>query len=570
MVKSTTDYPWLKSYHPNMPHTINPDKYESLLDIFTEVAQNFSQQTAFECMGAKLTFKQFDELSTHFAAYLQKKTDLLPGDRIAIQLPNILQSPIAIAGALKAGLIVVNTNPLYTEREMEHQFKDAGVKAIVVLANFAHKVEAILSKTNIRHIFTTEIGDMLGFPKKFIVNAAVKHIKKMVPTYDLPSELSFTEILKAGKSCDYQRIPVTTQDLALLQYTGGTTGVAKGAMLTHRNIIANIEQLDVLLRAHGAKFGEETMVTALPLYHIFSFSVNFLTMLKIGASNILIPNPRDMKSFIKELKKTDFTLITGVNTLFNGMLNYPEFADVNFRNLKISISGGMAVQRAVTERWLDVTGCPLTEGYGLTEASPVVSVNPLDGSGKMATIGLPLASTVLSVRDDNDNELEEGAVGEICVKGPQVMSGYWNIPEETRKTFTPSGWLKTGDIGVMDSDGYFKIVDRKKDMILVSGFNVYPNEIEDVIACHPDVLEVAAIGVPDERSTEAVKVFIVKKDEHLTPESIISYCKENMTGYKIPRHIEFRTELPKTEVGKILRRALKEEELAKASSVLRR
>lgn len=553
---------WLDNYPQDVVHEINPDAYGSLVELLEESFQKFRNRVAFECMGGKLTYGEVDEASKNFASYLQNNTNLKQGDRIAIQMPNLLQYPVVMFGALRAGLVIVNTNPLYTEREMEHQFTDAGVKAIVILANFASKLQTVLPKTNIEHVIVTTIGEFLPFPKNHIVNFVVKNIKKMVPAYSLPNAISVKKALKLGAEGSFKAPKIVSTDLAFLQYTGGTTGVSKGAMLTHRNIVANLEQN----RAWMAKFleeGKEVVITALPLYHIFSLTVNCMTFSKIGATNVLITNPKDIKAFIKDLKKADFSIITGVNTLFNALMNDPEFADVGFDNLKVSIGGGMAVQKNVALRWKEITGQPLTEGYGLTETAPVLCCNPIDGSGKIGCIGLPFPSSEVAVLDDEGNILQQGEVGEICARGPQVMKGYWQREEETAKVFTKDGWLRTGDIGLMDEDGYFKIVDRKKDMILVSGFNVFPNEVEDVVAMHSGVLEVAVIGVPDERSTEAVKVFVVKKDDGLTAEELKAHCKENLAGYKVPKHYEFRTELPKTPVGKILRRLLKEEEMAK-------
>ncbi|MEH0155801.1 AMP-binding protein [Limibacter armeniacum] len=567
MKLETAQKPWFNNYPKDVAHEINPDRYSSLIELFEESFLKFGDKIAYECMGGKLTYKELDTASKRFAAYLQNQTNLEPGDRIAIQMPNLLQYPIAMFGALRAGLVIVNTNPLYTEREMEHQFNDSGAKAIVILANFASKLEKILKQTEIETVIVTEIGDMLTFPKNLLVNAVVKYGKKMVPPFSLPKMLTFKEVLRGGAKTNFTPAKITNEDIAFLQYTGGTTGVSKGAMLTHRNIIANLEQnsewMDKFLEE-----GKEIVITALPLYHIFSLTVNCMTMLKIGAHNILITNPRDMNGFIKEIKNAKFSVITGVNTLFNGMLNHSNFSDIDFSSLKVTVGGGMAVQKAVAMRWQEVTGSPLTEGYGLTESSPVLCCNPIDGSGKIGFIGLPFPSTDVAIMDDDGNILPQGEVGEICASGPQIMKGYWQRDEETAKTFTKDGWLRTGDIGMMDEDGYFKIVDRKKDMILVSGFNVYPNEVEDVVAMHEGVLEVAAIGIPDEKSTEAVKVFIVKKDQHLSEDAVKAFCKENLTAYKVPKHIEFRTELPKTNVGKILRRSLKEEELEKAKKVL--
>ncbi|GAA4841305.1 AMP-binding protein [Algivirga pacifica] len=554
--------PWLNNYPQGVEHEINPDHYGSLIELFEESFGKFQNKEAFECMGGVMTFNEIDLASQRFAAYLQNHTNLKAGDRIAIQMPNVLQYPIVMFGALRAGLIVVNTNPLYTEREMEHQFNDSGAKAIIILANFADKLEKILPKTDLEHVIITEIGDLLPFPKNLIVNTVVKYVKKMVPSFNLPNAVKLKDTLRKGEQSTFTKPVIKSDDIAFLQYTGGTTGVSKGAMLTHRNVIANLEQ-NATWMAPSLKEGEEVIITPLPLYHIFSLTVNCLTMMKYGVKNVLITNPRDIKGFIKELKKHKFSIMTGVNTLFNGLLNHPDFKTINFDALKVCVGGGMAVQKAVALRWQEVTNCPLTEGYGLTETAPVLCCNPIDGSGKIGHIGLPFPSTQVVIMNDEGDILNQGEVGEICAKGPQVMKGYWQRPEETQKTFTEDGWLRTGDIGLMDKDGYFKIVDRKKDMICVSGFNVYPNEVEDVVAMHPGVTEVAVIGVPDERSTEAVKVFVVKKDEALSVEELKKFCKENLTGYKVPKHYEFRDELPKTNVGKILRRSLKEEEMKK-------
>ncbi|OHX66248.1 AMP-binding protein [Flammeovirga pacifica] len=552
--------PWYKHYADFTPQEINPDNYQSLLSLFNEAFGKFSDKIAYENMGGKLTYSEVEVQSKRFASYLQNECGMEKGDRIAIQMPNCLQYPIAMIGAIRAGCVVVNTNPLYTEREMLHQFTDAEVKTVVIVANFADKLENIKDKVpTLKNIITTELGDMLTFPKNLIVNAVVKHIKKMVPTYNLPSAVKFKDVLTMGAEKPYNEPDLKGDDYAFLQYTGGTTGVAKGAILSHRNIVANLEQSNAWLKGVLTE-GEEIVITALPLYHIFALTVNCMTMMKIGARNILITNPRDMNAFLKEMSKYKFSIVTGVNTLFNGMLNHKKFADMDFTNLKVTIGGGMAVQMTVAKRWEDVTGCTLAEGYGLTETSPVVCVHRLD-SPKIGTIGLPYPSTDVKIMSDEGKEVGIGDVGELCVKGPQVMQGYWKREEDTKDTFFPDGWLRTGDIATMDHHGYFKIVDRKKDMILVSGFNVYPNEVEEVLISNDKVLECAVIGVPDNKSTEAVKCFVVKKDQHLTSDELKEYCKRNLAGYKVPKHYEFRTELPKTNVGKILRRTLKEEEM---------
>ncbi|MGF1532357.1 MAG: AMP-binding protein [Bernardetiaceae bacterium] len=550
---------WQGQYPKGVSQTINLDQYSSLIALMEESFEKFADKESFYCMGVCLTYRELDMQSRQFASFLQNHTDLKPGDRIAIQMPNLIQYPIALFGALRAGMVVVNTNPLYTAREMEHQFTDANVKALVVLANFADKLQAILPKTEIRTVIITEIGDMMPFPKRQIVNFAVKYIKKMVPPYSLPQALSFREVLAKGKDKPFQRVEVDKESNAFIQYTGGTTGVAKGAELSHRNMLANMLQIQAWMCIR-ANEGKETIITALPMYHIFCLTVNCFAFTAFGAKNILITNPRDMPAFIEELKKHKFTALTGVNTLFNGLLNQPNIGEVDFSHLKLAVGGGMAVQKAVAERWQEATGCPLVEGYGLTEASPVLCCNPVDGTERIGTIGLPMPSTEIMIADDDGNPVAQGERGELWGRGPQVMRGYWKRPEATEGVLTPDGWLKTGDIAVMTEDGFFKIVDRKKDMILVSGFNVYPNEVEDTIALHPKVLEVAVIGVSDEKSGEAVKAVIVAKDPSLTKEELKEHCKEHLTGYKQPRHYAFiaAEKMPKTNVGKILRRELKE------------
>jgi long-chain acyl-CoA synthetase len=547
---------WLNNYPKGVPKEINPDSYPSLVEMIEESFQKFASKPAFANMGTQITFGELDRLSKNFASFLQNDLKLVKGDRIAIQMPNLLQYPIAMYGAFRAGLIVVNTNPLYTPREMEHQFKDSGAKAIVILANFASNLQKIIAKTDIKHVIVTEIGDMMGFPKKFIVNSVVKYVKKMVPAYELPGAIAFSKTIAANGAA-LKPVGLKSSDIAYIQYTGGTTGVSKGAMLTHRNVVANVEMNYAWMLPQMNKIKNNIMITALPLYHIYSLTVNALSSLKSGYLNVLITNPRDMKAFIKDLKKYQFSIITGLNTLYNGLLNQPDFATCDFSDLKITSAGGMALQNAVAEKWKKVTGCPACEGYGLSETSPVLSSNPVDGTGKIGSIGIPWPNTELKIVKDDGTEAAIGERGEIWARGPQVMPGYWNRPDETALVLE-DGWFKTGDIGIMDEDGYFKIVDRKKDMILVSGFNVYPNEIEDVVAKHPGVLEVACIGIKDERSTEAVKIFVVKKEPDLTEDELKKYCRENLTGYKIPKHIEFRTDLPKSNVGKILRRMLKE------------
>ena len=552
---------WASNYPKGVPTEISEDRPENLLEIFNNAFKNFGSREAFENMGRSLTYHDVDRLSDFFAAYLQNELGMKKGDRIAIQMPNCLQYPVALIGSLKAGCIVVNTNPLYTPREMEHQFNDAEVKAIVIVANFAHSLQDILRHTKIKHVILTELGDMIGGIKGSLVNFIVKRVKKMVPPFHLPHAIKMKDVLKKGARMKYTKPDIASSDTAFLQYTGGTTGLSKGATLSHANVVAHTYIINEWFKPLLKEGQTELMITAIPLYHIFALNVNGTFMMHIGAKNVLVTNPRDMPGFIKELKKHKFTLFTGVNTLFNGLLNQPNIGEVDFSSLKASIGGGMAVQDAVAKKWADVTNSALVEGYGLSETSPVASCNPLDGSHKMGTIGLPVSSTELAIFNDEGEQQTQGERGEICIRGPQVMSGYWN--KDNSSVFFDGGWFRTGDIGVMDEQGFFKIVDRKKDMINVSGFNVFPNEVENVIADHDKVLEVAVIGVPDPNSTEAVKAFVVKKDQSLTEEELKEWCKEELTGYKKPKHIEFLDELPKTNVGKILRRALKEIEAAK-------
>lgn len=546
---------WLKHYPESMPAEINPDNYKNIVALFEESCNKFRDKVAYENMGVQVTYGDFDRMARNFAAYLQNKTDLKPGDRIALQMPNILSYPVAIYGSLLAGMVIVNTNPLYTAREMEHQFKDSGAKAIVIVANFAKSLEEILSKTNIKTVIVTEIPDLFPTLKRVIVNFVLKNVKKMVPAYNLPGAISFRDVIK---DAGLKFTPVATKntDIAFLQYTGGTTGVSKGAVLTHRNILANMEQIKALLGAYLEE-GKEIIVTPLPLYHIFSLTINCLAFMCMGGKNVLITNPRDIPAFVKELQKHKFTFLTGVNTLFNALMNDPGFGQIDFSHTKGIVGGATAIQKPVAEKWKQLTGKALIEGYGLTESSPVVSCNLLNGTERIGTIGVPVSSTEIKLIDDDGNEAKTGDAGEIWVKGPQVMQGYYNKQDETDKVLTPDGWLKTGDIAVISDDGYLKIVDRKKDMILVSGFNVFPNEVEEVVASHPKVLEVAAVGVPDEKSGELVKIFVVKKDQSLTEAELMEHCKKNLTGYKLPKFIEFRNELPKTPVGKILRRMLR-------------
>lgn len=547
--------PWLTNYPSGVPANIDPDAYATLIDLFEACFHKYSSKPAFSCMGKEISYKQLDKLSAEFGAYLQSR-GLEKGDKIALMMPNLLQYPIALVGALRAGLVVVNTNPLYTPREMQHQFKDAEVKAIVIAENFAAKLEEILPDTSIKAIITTSIGEMLGWPKSTIVNFVVRNIKRMVPKYSLPNTVTFMDALKQGKKFKLTKHEQEANDVIALQYTGGTTGVSKGAMLTNRNLVSNMLQVRAFIGPF-LKEGEEVTLCPLPLYHIFAFTVNCLVMMELGALSVLITNPRDFSTIVGAIKSYDITLMTGVNTLFNGLINDKDFQALDFSKLKVTVGGGMAVQRPVAEAWQRLTGCELSEGYGMTEASPVVSVNPLDGNGRIGTIGLPIPSTDVRIVDDQGNALAANQVGEIQVKGPQVMKGYYKRVDETNKTLI-DGWLCTGDIGKMYEDGFFEIVDRKKDMILVSGFNVFPNEVEEVVAGHPKVMEVAAVGVPDAKSGEVVKIFVVKKDKSLSKDELLKYCKNNLTGYKVPKQIEFRPDLPKTNVGKILRRKLRD------------
>jgi len=549
---------WLKSYPQGVPAEIDLNEFKSVGQMFDQSVRQFRDRTAYVNMGKGITYGELDRLSRDFAAYLQSVLKLPKGARVAIMMPNTLQYPICIFGALRAGYTVVNCNPLYTPHELEHQLKDSGADVIVIVENFAHVLQKVLPSLPVKHVIVTSLGELLGFPKGAIVNLVVRRVKKMVPAWDIPGHRSFSDVLAVGAHADLKPVDVTHEDVAFLQYTGGTTGVAKGAMLTHRNIVANLQQAHAWLKPFLSP-GPETIITALPLYHIFALTANCLTFFKIGAVNVLITNPRDIPGFVKELGKYKFTAITGVNTLFNALLHHPDFAKLDFSALRITLGGGMAVQKAVADKWKQVTGKTLVEAYGLTETSPAATINPLDLKDFNGSIGLPVSSTEVTVRDDDGRDLKIGEIGEICIRGPQVMKGYYHRPEETAKVMFADGFLRTGDIGLVDDKGFVRIVDRKKDMINVSGFNVYPNEVEAEIAHHPGVLEVAAIGVPDEKSGEVVKVFVVKKDPNLTAEAIIAHCKENLTGYKIPKLVEFRTELPKTNVGKILRRALRDE-----------
>jgi long-chain acyl-CoA synthetase len=554
---------WLKSYPKGVPAEIDVNQYTSLSDMIARSCRKYRSLPAFSNMGVSLSYGDLEEQSRAFAAYLQHAAGLRKGDRVAIMLPNLLQYPVALFGALRAGMVVVNVNPLYTARELDHQLNDAGAKAIVALENFAVTLQRVLADTGVNTVITTQVGDLFWFPKSMLVNFAVKHIMRKVPAWNIPSAVGFKRVLKAGSSLAVDDPQLTHEDIAFLQYTGGTTGVAKGAVLTHGNMVANVQQAAAWMDPMTEERAE-TVITALPLYHIFSLTVNCLTFMKTGARNVLITNPRDLAGFVKELGKVKFSVITGVNTLFNALLNTPGFDRLDFSNLKIAVGGAAALQRSVAEAWKATTGVPLVEGYGLSEASPAVCVNPLSDTEHSGSIGLPLPSTEVGICDDQGRMLAVGEEGEICVRGPQVMRGYWQRPEETAKVFTTDGWLRTGDIGRMDDKGYFYIGDRKKDMILVSGFNVYPNEVEEVVVAHDGVLEAAAIGIPDARSGEAVKLFVVKRDPELTAERILAHCRQNLAAYKVPKHVEFRDELPKTQVGKILRRALREQKQARS------
>ena len=549
--------PWLKSYPPGVPADIDSAAYASIPDILETSCSRFAELPAFHCMGATLTYRELDRLSTDFGSWLQNTAGLGKGTRVALMMPNLLQYPVAIFGLLRAGCIGVNCNPLYTPRELEHQLNDSGAEAIVILENFAKTLEEVIGRTKVKTVVTTQIGDMLGFPKSLLVNFVVKRVKKLVPPFSLPGAVRFGDALSAGRSHRLAPPPLTHDDIAFLQYTGGTTGVSKGAMLTHGNLVANLLQVSGWVGT-GLEEGRETVITALPLYHIFALTGNCLTFMKIGAKNILIPNPRDMPGFVAELGRHRFTAITGVNTLFNALMNTPGFADLDFSGLKMTLGGGMAVQRAVAERWAQVTKTPLVEAYGLTETSPGACINPLVKDARYnGFAGLPLPSTVITIRDDDGRIMPTGETGEICVAGPQVMKGYWNRPDETAKVMFPDGAFRTGDIGLMDERGYVKIVDRKKDMILVSGFNVYPNEVEDVVAMLPGVLEVCAVALADDKSGEVVRLVIVRKDPALTKEAVLEHCRKHLTGYKLPKIVEFWKELPKTNVGKVLRREVK-------------
>ncbi|BDU21320.1 AMP-binding protein [Dyella sp. GSA-30] len=553
----SNERPWLKHYPDGVPAEIDINQYPSVVAVLEEAFERFRERPAFASFGKKLSYGQIDAMSKQFAGYLTGELKLVKGDRIAIMMPNVLQYPIALFGALRAGLIVVNTNPMYTARELKHQLEDSGAKAIVVLDNFAATLQQVVAETGVKHIVTTGIGDLLGL-KGVLVNFVVKNVKKLVPAFSLPQAVRFKDALSRGAAHTVKTPDIGHDDIAFLQYTGGTTGVAKGAMLTHGNMVANMLQAGSWIGTN-LRPGQEVVITALPLYHIFSLTANGLVFMRLGGLSWLITNPRDMPAFVKELKASGFTALTGVNTLFNGLLNTAGFAELDFSRLHLSLGGGMAVQRAVAERWKKVTGCTLVEAYGLTETSPAACINPLDLKEYNGSIGLPVSSTDAAIWSEDNQPLGVGEVGELMIHGPQVMKGYWQRPDETIKVLGSDGWLHTGDIAKMDENGYFYIVDRKKDMILVSGFNVYPNEVEDAVMQHPGVAEVAAIGMPDEHSGEVVKIFVVRKDPNLTVEELKQFCKENLTGYKRPKVIEFRDALPKSNVGKILRRELRDE-----------
>jgi len=545
---------WLKSYPPGVPAEIDDRQHNSVGALFDASAAKFRDRPAYYNMGKTLTFGELDRLSRAFGAWLQAR-GMGKGARVALMMPNCLQYPVGVFGILRAGCTVVNVNPLYTARELEYQLKDSGAGTIVILENFAHVLQGVISRTHVRYVVVAALGDMLG-AKGLVVNFVLRHVKKMVPDYELPEAQRFNAVIAQGERETLRAVEVGLEDIAFLQYTGGTTGISKGAMLVHRNILANLEQAAVWLAPFMGE-RRQVIITALPLYHIFSLTANCLLMTKLGGCNILITNPRDIPGFVKDLGKHEFTIITGVNTLFNALLNHPDFAKLDFSSLKVALGGGMAVQKAVADRWKKVTGVTLVEAYGLSETSPAATINPLDLKEYNGAIGLPLSSTEVSIRDDDGNDLPPGQAGEVCIRGPQVMTGYWNQPDETAKVMTPDGFFRTGDIGTMDEAGFVRIVDRKKDMILVSGFNVYPNEVENVVAMHPGVRECAVVGVPDADSGEAVKLFVVKRDESLTEADLRQHCHENLTGYKRPRLIEFRADLPKTNVGKILRRELR-------------
>jgi len=544
-------------YPADVPREVDLSKYKSMVDVFEQAVKKFADRPAFSAVGATLTYRDLDTQSRNFAAWIQNKTDLKPGDRIAVQMPNVSQYPVVVFGAMRAGLIVVNTNPLYTTREMEHQFNDSGAKALVVLANMAENAEKVLPHTGIEHVIVSEIADMHSPIKRTLMNAVIKHVKKMVPPFNLPQAHKLPAVLSAGAREKFTPVECKQDDIAVLQYTGGTTGVAKGAMLTHGNLVANLLQTRPMMEGMVVE-GEEVVIAPLPLYHIYSFTLNCGIMLEAGAHNVLIPNPRDIPGFVKELKNHRFTAFLGLNTLFVALCNNEEFQDLDFSGLKLTSSGGMALTSDTAKMWQRVTGCEICEGFGMTETSPVVTFNP-PSAIQLGTIGLPIPSTLVQTLDEEGKETPLGEPGELCVKGPQVMRGYWQRPEDTQKSFTEGGYLRTGDIALIQQDGYIRIVDRKKDMIIVSGFNVFPNEIEDVVSSHPKVVECAAVGVPDAKSGEAVKVYLVPTAEGVTENELKEFCRERLTAYKVPKQFEFRDELPKTNVGKILRRELRDE-----------
>ncbi|MGB6105415.1 MAG: AMP-binding protein [Pusillimonas sp.] len=556
---------WLDHYPSGIPADITDEaaKYDSLVAMFDESCSRHAQNVAYISMGVKLTYAELDERSRHFAAWLQGR-GIKKGDRVALMMPNLLQYPVCLFGVLRVGAVVVNTNPLYTPSELEHQLQDSGAETIVIAENFAHTLQKALPNTPIKTIVMTSLGDMLGTVKGAVTNLVVRHVKKLIPAYSLSGTLNLKQALDEGRGLPYTRPELSHKDIALLQYTGGTTGVAKGAMLTHGNMVANVCQAEAWVNPylHGSR---ELIVTALPLYHIFALTANCLTFIKLGASNLLIVNPRDIPAFIKSLSQHRFTAITGVNTLFNALLNHPDFAKLDFSSLQLALGGGMAVQEVIAQRWLKVTGKPIAQAYGLTETSPAVTINPLDKTDFNGSIGLPVSSTEISIRNEAGQDLPQGESGEISVRGPQVTPGYWNRPDETSKAFDPDGFLRTGDIGYVNEQGYVFILDRKKDMILVSGFNVYPNEVEAVAMEHPDVREAAAIGVPDEHSGEVVKLYVIRKNDSLTEEELIKFCRSKLTGYKAPKFVEFRDDLPRSNVGKILRRELKDPEPEQAA-----
>jgi long-chain acyl-CoA synthetase len=550
---------WLKSYPKGIPAQVDVREYRSLCDVFDASVRNFATLPAFVNMGSAITYAELDRLASYFGAYLRSVLNLPQGTRVAIMMPNLLQYPVAMFGALRAGYAVVNCNPLYSPRELEYQLSDSGAEVIVIVENFAHVLAQVIHRTKVKHVITTQIGDLLDFPKRQMVNFVVKHIKRMVPAWHVESAVSFRRALALGRAQPWEPAEVGPDDVAFLQYTGGTTGIPKGAILSHRNLVANLQQAHAWLK-NVLQEGREIIITPLPLYHVFALTANCLIFLKIGATNVLITDPRDIPSFVKELGKYRFSVITGVNTLFNALACDSEFAKLDFSHLRVSLAGGMAVHRSVAERWKQVTGKALVEAYGLTEASPAVTVNPLDLADYNGSIGLPLPSTEIAIRDDAGRDLPVGEAGELCVRGPQVMQGYWRRPDETAKVMLPDGFLRTGDIATVDEQGFVRVVDRKKDMIIVSGFKVFPNEIEGVVSMHPGVLEVGAVGVPDAASGEVVKIVVVKRDPALSAEALIAHCRQHLTGYKVPRQVEFRDCIDKTNIGKILRRSLRAEE----------